>query len=92
MPTPRPGSTQRGYGYRHKQLRERAKRDVQRGTAICWRCNKPIPPNADFDLGHDDHDRTLYRGPEHQACNRATKTHHAIAHAGPDMADTSRLW
>jgi hypothetical protein len=28
------------------------------------------PSWQSFDLGHDDYDRSIYRGPEHQHCNR----------------------
>jgi hypothetical protein len=39
----------------------------------CWRpdCETVIDP-ADWCLGHDDHDRSRYRGPECPACNYAT--------------------
>lgn len=42
----------------------------------CWRCaeqGKPhlVDPN-NYDLGHDDIDRSAYRGPECVAGNRAT--------------------
>jgi hypothetical protein len=37
----------------------------------CWRCGEQINPH-DWALGHDDHDRTRYRGPECPPCNYAT--------------------
>ena len=64
-------STQRGYGAAHqKQRAALAAAQAAGETLTCWRCGKPI--TGPFDLGHDDHDRTQYRGPEHPACNRAT--------------------
>lgn len=42
------------------------------GTVSCWRCKEPIRPGQPWDLGHDDDDRRVYRGPEHLACNRNT--------------------
>lgn len=66
----RGSSTARGYGYDHQQQRARLAPLVATGNVKCWRCNEYIV--GDFDLGHDDHDRTKYRGPEHPACNRAT--------------------
>ncbi|MGE2733834.1 hypothetical protein [Mycolicibacterium vaccae] len=63
---PAQGSTsRRGYGTRHQRLREQLKPIVKSGQAICWRCEQPIGPEQPFDLGHDDDDRTIYRGPEH---------------------------
>lgn len=70
---PRRGTTpQRGYGRAHQRLRERWRPHVESGAVTCWRCRTRISPREPWDLGHDDHDRTQYRGPEHRACNRAT--------------------
>jgi hypothetical protein len=43
------------------------------GVTVCWRCGQPIsdPPRR-VHLGHDDDDRTIYRGPEHASCNTAS--------------------
>ena len=78
----RPSTTQRGYGHKHQQLRKREERKVKAGLAYCWRCLSEgkskeeawIPPDSDWDLGHDDKDRSRYRGPEHAACNRRTSS------------------
>lgn len=80
-------TTDRGYGIEHQKRRERERRLVEAGKAMCWRCNKPIDPGEPWDLGHDDNDRTQYNGPEHRRCNRATKSHRAIP-----IVDDSRLW
>lgn len=69
----RASTTARGYGSAHQGLRKRWAERIAQGGIDCWRCGKPINPGDPFDLGHDDHDRTKYRGPEHPACNRATK-------------------
>ena len=83
----------RGYDYRHKQLRKRMEPKVATGKVDCWRCRQPILPTQQWDLGHDDHDRTKYRGPEHALAkdcpaggNRAT--------AGRNLTrpDQSRHW
>lgn len=62
---------QRGYGASHDKLRQRWARRVASGTVTCWRCNRRISPLEPFDLGHCDNDRSVYHGPEHQACNRS---------------------
>lgn len=62
----------RGYGGGHQKLRAQVKKLVEAGGVVCWRCGLPIDPNGKFDLGHDDVDRSVYRGPEHVGCNRAT--------------------
>jgi hypothetical protein len=69
---PRPASTTaRGYGAQHQALRKEWAPLVATGQVTCPRCGWPISPSQAWDLGHDDHDRTVYRGPEHQRCNRA---------------------
>lgn len=86
-------SSQRGYGASHRKLRKMYLPLVASGKAICWRCGEPIAPNGPWDLGHDDDDRTKYRGPEHvgRECpmggNRSTGGRRPTG-----TADTSRDW
>ena len=70
----RPHSTARGYGRPHRKLRMQIDELVRAGRAACWRCGQPIGPREDWDLGHDDTDRSRYRGPEHVRCNRSTRS------------------
>jgi predicted nucleic acid-binding Zn ribbon protein len=56
----------RGYGGAHQKLRAQWAPKVATGAVLCWRCGHPIQPGQPWDLGHDDHDRTTYRGPEHR--------------------------
>jgi len=58
------------YGWPHRRLRARVKRDVEAGLAFCARCLRPIAPWEPWDLDHDDADRTKYLGPSHRRCNR----------------------
>lgn len=75
-----PGSTTRGgWGAKHQALRKAYKERMEQGeTFVCWRCGGPVNPALPWDLGHDDVDRTITRGPEHRGreCprggNRAT--------------------
>ena len=61
---------QQGYGATHRREREAIVKRINSGqTVTCWRCHEPITDPADMHLGHDDHDRSITRGPEHAACN-----------------------
>lgn len=93
-----PTTAERGYGAEHQKLRAQLKRDVvDPGHAYCWRCGGWINSDEPWDLGHDDHDRTKYRGPEHRGreCaahgNRATNLR-ARREAGPRAIVSSREW
>lgn len=70
----------RGYGPAHKKLRAQWAVAVNRGGVNCWRCGQVIVPGSDWQLGHDDNDRTQYKGPEHRSCNLggASAKAHAI--------------
>jgi hypothetical protein len=71
----RPGDLterQKGYGAPHRKLRRQFAPSVATGTVRCARCRKPIRPGQPWDLGHDDHDRTKYIGPECVPCSRAS--------------------
>lgn len=93
---PRPGSTAaRGYGWAHETERRRWAPKVDAGLVDCWRCGQPIEPGRPWDLGHDDDDRTKYRGPEHRTCNRraGAVVGAAVAHAlGRKGVRRSREW
>lgn len=69
----RPTAHRRGYDVKHRKIRAQVAPLVNAGGVTCWRCGKTIETGSEWDLGHDDNDRTIYRGPEHRACNRATK-------------------
>lgn len=86
----RPPSREQGYGYEHKKMRERVARVVESGRAVCWRCGDPIEPTEPWDLGHSDSDRSLYAGPEHRHCNRATAGRKAWRQAR--QPTVSRRW
>ncbi len=67
----RPTFTHR-YGSQHTTESRRWKRRITAGERVqCWRCGEPITTAADMDLGHDDYDKTIVRGPEHATCNRS---------------------
>jgi hypothetical protein len=62
---------------------------VEAGLVDCARCSHRILPGEEWDLGHDDVDRSKYIGPEHRRCNRSA--------AGKKSAElqrprTSRDW
>jgi hypothetical protein len=80
--TERPSTTARGYGNNHQKLRERWRRQVERGEVRCARCGRFIQPGQAWDLDHDDLDRSQYLGPSHQACNRAAARRRAAARNG----------
>jgi hypothetical protein len=46
------------------------------GVVRCARCGELILRREFWDLGNvDETERTVYSGPEHRRCNRATETH-----------------
>ena len=71
MTAPR-STTARGYGAAHQRERAKWKPRVDAGMVNCWRCGRWLDPRLPWDLGHDDNDRRIYRGPECRPCNRAT--------------------
>jgi hypothetical protein len=69
-------TTARGYGWRHQKLRARLAPVVAAGgvmcaAPVCLMPSREIIPGTPWDLGHSDHDRSVYTGPEHRRCNRA---------------------
>jgi hypothetical protein len=62
----------RGYGANHKRLRRLWESRVAFGDVACARRGRLIVPGSPWDLGHADFDRSVYTGPEHRKCNRAT--------------------
>lgn len=60
------------YSHAHRQLRKRLAEVVEAGQGRCWRCGKWIHPLEPWDLGHDDNDKSVWRGIECRKCNRGT--------------------
>lgn len=83
----------RGYDASHKRERERWKPLVESGQVKCWRCRQWIQPGTHWQLGHDDRDRTIWRGPEHRHCNlsAAAKLGNAGRVTGPVFSSRPRI-
>lgn len=67
---------ERGYDARHDRLRANYQARMDKGERFtCWRpdCGRTIDPTH-WHLGHDDRDRSKYRGPECPSCNLATSS------------------
>lgn len=60
---------ERGYDAHHDALRAQWQAELNVRPIPCWRCKELIYPGYPWHLGHDDDDRTVYRGPEHELCN-----------------------
>lgn len=65
-------TTERGYGYGHRQLRAWWAPRVATGLIRCWRCQGSIGRDEQWHLGHVDGNRNVYKGPEHVLCNTRT--------------------
>jgi len=88
---PRKGNTTaRGYGHRHQQVRRAWVGYVAGGQVTCRRCGELIVPGEAWDLGHDDHDRSRYTGPEHARCNRATNARPRARRPDPEPRPSTR--
>lgn len=58
----------RGYDAHHDQLRAAWQQRIDYGELVtCWRCGTQVTGRR-WHLGHDDTDRTIYRGPECEPC------------------------
>lgn len=54
----------------HKARRKAIQAQIDTGQPVaCWRCGRPIVKGSPWHLGHDDRDRTVYRGAECPTCN-----------------------
>lgn len=83
---PSKGSTSaRGYGGKHQAERASWTPKVRAGGVNCRRCGNPIDPREPWDLGHQDHDRSLPRHPEHRKCNRAAPSRRRSRPAAPPV-------
>jgi hypothetical protein len=78
----RRSTQERGYGVGHQGRRRVLAPFVNAGLATCVRCGEPIAAGEDWHLGHDDYDRTRWKGPEHVRCNCGA----------PNRLRTSRTW
>lgn len=71
----------RGYDAAHDRLGHDYQRRMDDGERFdCWRCGRQLGTRRgiDWQLGHDDHDRSKHRGPECPDCNlrhAGRKTH-----------------
>lgn len=85
-------TTERGYGAKHQKLRKQYQKVVDAGAAECWRCGKAVPPGSEWQLGHDDNDRSKYMGVECTYCNESTGGRNGAAVTNAARAMTTREW
>ena len=85
-------TTAKGYGFVHQQKRAEWQKVIDAGAGECARCHAPLKPGDDWDLGHDDHDRTKYNGPECSSCNRSAGGRNGAAVTNAAKAMTMREW
>lgn len=87
-------TSERGYGTEHQRLRADWQTVInETGGVDCARCGDVrIKPGDAWDLGHDDHDRSKYTGPECIPCNRGTGGRNGAAVTNAKHAVTIREW
>lgn len=90
-------TTSRGYGSQHQQQRAKWTPIVEAGGVMCARrgpkcIGKPIQPDQEWDMGHDDHDRTKWTGPECVPCNRGAGGRNGAAVTNSRWSMTVREW
>ncbi len=61
----------------HRAHQRQVRQLVEAGRASCWRCGRFLPPGSPVHAGHDDVDRSVYRGPECPSCNVRTAARRA---------------
>jgi hypothetical protein len=68
----------------HRAQVKAVKAQVAAGTAYCWRCGRYLPPGSKAHAGHDDNDRSVYRGAECPPCNlkNAARKGNRVSNAG----------
>lgn len=83
----------RNYSHQHRLIRQTLAPQVAAGLVDCWRCKERIKPGEKWDLGHDDANRQVTLGAEHERCNRATQTRGRATAAGGRASEwRSRRW
>ncbi len=84
-------TTERGYGGSYLRNRRAVDPLVRAGLAVCAICGEPIPPDADWHLGHSD-DRLSLIGPTHGICNTREAGLKAARLARGERTVTSQRW
>jgi len=94
--TPALSREARGYGSRHRRIRQQYARMVAAGRAqcsevVCVMHTRWIQPGTPWDLAHGA-TRDTYRGPAHAACNRSEgATRGNLTRATPGMTLLTRI-
>jgi hypothetical protein len=89
--TQRPTRQARGYDAAYDRDRAKWERHfAEGGTVLCWRCTAEgrrtvLSKDSEWDLGHDDQDRSIIRGPECRGPNRATRSRWPAGRREPEQ-------
>jgi hypothetical protein len=89
---------QRGYDAEYDAERREWEQRIAAGERVlCWRCldehgvKTVITVDTPWDLGHDDADRAIVRGPECRGPNRATSSRRPSKYRKAEQHPTERL-